>query len=154
MIKNILLHRGVTIPEVLFSLALLAITFLSLMGVLTGGLRADKKGYIKDNATAVAHLLLARSLQEAEERQGVFWSIQRPDRNAPYKKGTETSGEVVFEYEICTSYVTGDVPQSPGHRLMLVDVYVHWGSDDSRVGYGDTVTLVRRLVSEASGHGR
>ncbi len=150
---------GLSVAEVVIAIALLAITFVSLLAVLAGGLRTDRKAYFKDAAASTARVLLTKSLGKVTQdlppgTKAHFWSQDFPDRDAPYLKGEETSGDVTFRYEICTRAVmsTAGVPfGSPNHRLKQVDIYVSWTSDDERTGYGSTVYRDRRILSEASG---
>lgn len=147
---------AMTIPEVLFAMILLTITFLSLMAVLASGLRSDKKGFVKDTASATAELLLQRTckrLSEDPAAKASFWATEKPNRETPYDQGEERSGDTVFRYEICTTYVRqadGSIFNAPNQRLMRIDVYVRWGEDDSRVGYGSMMYHGRRIVSEVS----
>jgi hypothetical protein len=153
------LSLGMTVPEVLFAIILLTITFFSLLSVLASGLRTDKKGYIRDTASATADLLLDRTLRElrADSPPGTkmtFFNTEKPDRALAYAQGVESSGDTVYGYEICTTLVRhpdGTVFNAPNRRLVQVDVYVHWGDQDARTGYGSTLYHDRRMVSESSG---
>lgn len=149
--------KGMSVPEVLIAIALLAITFLSLMGVLASGLRADKKDYLKDSASAAAELILHREfrrMRNSPAAKQAFWNSDHPDRNSPYSSGEEVSGSAKFHYDICTRTVD-DTSGSPfngtGQRLKEVEIFVRWGSDDTRVGFGSTLYREVRYVSEAGG---
>ncbi len=150
------LRRGMSLPEVLLAIALLAITFLSLMSVLASGLRADKKDYVKDSASAAAELILNRELRQirtSPAAKQAFWNSDYPDRNSPYSSGLEVAGSTEFHYDICTRTVD-DTSGSPFNgteqRLKQVEIFVRWGGDDTRVGFGSTVYHELRYVSEAS----
>jgi hypothetical protein len=144
-----------TVPEVLFALVLLTVTFLSLMAVLGSGLRADKKGFVKQAASAVAEQLSAElraSLQDQPTRVA-FWDQEKPGREAPYAQGVVRSGDTDFEYQICTALVRqpdGTVFNAPDRRLMQVEVYVRWGSDDTRAGFGSLVFHDQQILSEVA----
>ena len=146
--------RGFTVSEVLIALALLAITFVSVLAVLAAGIRADKKGFLKESAASVSELLQRRLLKDVgrDDPPGAranFWSVDKPDRSDPYQQGLEISGGTRFEYAICTQTLTPSFGSNPGKRLKQVDVYVRWSSDDVRAGYGSTLHHDRFLVSEA-----
>ena len=141
------------------AIALLAITFVSLLAVLAGGLRTDRKAYYKDAAASTARTILTRTLGQVSRDNPVgikaaFWNTDRPNQSSPYLSGTEEAGDARFYYEICTVTITGTngaVFGAPDHRLKQVDVYVRWGGDNGRVGYGSTSYHDRRIISEASG---
>lgn len=147
--------RGMTVPEVLFALVLLTVTFLSLMAVLGSGLRADKKGFVKQTASAIAEQLSAelRSALRDQQTRVTFWGQEKPGRDAPYDQGTVRSGDTDFDYQICTTYVRqpdGAIFNGPDRRLMQVDVYVRWGADDTRAGFGSSVFHDQQIVSEVA----
>ena len=151
---------GLSVAEVVIAIALLSITCVSLLAVLAGGLRTDRKAYFKDAAASTARTLLTRTLSKVSRDDPVgakanFWNTDRP-KGSPqsYLSGTEEAGDVTFHYDIYTQTITaanGTVFGTPDHRLKQVDVYVRWGGDDSRVGYGSTSYHDRRIISEASG---
>lgn len=146
--------RALSVPEVLFALALLSITFVSVLAVLAAGARADKKGFFKESAGEVGNLLQQRLIQEVSRddppgTRASFWSTDHPTRSEPFQQGVENSGSTAFEYEICTRTLNPSFGLTEGKRLKQIDIYVHWSSDDSRAGYGSTIHHDRLLLSEA-----
>jgi hypothetical protein len=150
---------GLSVAEVVIAIAFLAITFVSLLSVLAGGLKHDRKAYLKNAATATARALLTKTLSEVSKDSPAgtkdgFWATDYPYRTSPYREGEENAADVTFHYEICTETVraiSGQPFGAPDHRLKQVDVYVRWGQEDERTGFGSTVYHDRRIVSEASG---
>jgi hypothetical protein len=147
---------ALSVPEVLFALALLSITFVSVLAVLAAGLRADKKGFLKESASEVSDVLQRRLIKEVttDDPPGTrasFWSTDKSTRSDPFQEGIESSGTTSFEYEICTQTLTPTFGSTEGKRLKQVDIYVHWSSDDVRAGYGSSLHHDRMLLSEASG---
>lgn len=152
-------HTGLSVPEVVVAIAFLAITFVSLLAVLIGGIRTDRKAFYRETAASTARSLLTKILSEVTRdtpagTKSNFWAMDHPTRSSPYRQGTEVAGDTEFHYEVCTLTVVGPnaVPfGAPSHRLKQVDIYVRWSSDDERTGYGSTVYHDRRIISEASG---
>lgn len=147
-------REGFTVSEVLVALALLAITFVSVLGVLAAGIREDKKGFLKESAASVSELLQRRLLKDVSRddppgARANFWSVDKPNRSDPYRQGEEMSGSTRFEYAICTETLVPSFGSNDGKRLKQIDVYVRWSSDDARAGYGSTLHHDRLIVSEA-----
>lgn len=141
-----------SIFEVLLALALLAVTFLSLMGVLAMGLRADKKSYVKDCAYDVASYILEREfklISNDSNARANFWGGDSPNRGNAYKSGVQDFGGDKFSYEICTTTVSSF--NAAGSRLKKVQIFVHWGADEVRSGYGSLLVSEVRYLSEANG---
>jgi hypothetical protein len=147
------------VPEVILAIAFLAITFVSLLSVLAAGLRTDRKAFFRDAATSTARALLTKTLSKVSRdtpvgTKSAFWAEDKPNRGNPYLEDTVSAGDTVFTYQITTKTIpaaNGSPFGGVKRRLKQVDIYVRWGGDDQRTGYGSTVYHDRRIISEASG---
>ena len=156
-------RSGLSLVEIVFSLAILAVAFLSMISIASLALRSQAKSQTNQTAVQVAHRQINRAIIQVQSdtpagSYSKFWTSDFPCPTTPWTVGNDTVGSTPYSYAVYASTVTnssgaplgGTVPPSgPGNRMKQVDVVVTWWSTDgSREGYGRLQTQMTRLINE------
>ena len=135
--------------ELLFSLGLVTIVVLLLMGVAVTSLRARQKARDTEVAQQVAAGELQRVIDSATVDQPTGYRSKVFDHvgATPVEAGTQLVGETTFSYAIYATILPGTMAPN---RLCYIRVSVWWwgGQDQAREGMGRLTYEVGRLLDE------
>lgn len=134
--------------EVLISLGIMSIALVSLVAVLTTGLRANYQSTARGDAQDFALQVLGRTLSELEDlpdkKAHEFWTTDIS--STPWEEGTEKRNGTAYKFEVRVYDMAGasGSEELAGDRNQLKKITIKVDWNDSK---GDSTLTIGRLVN-------
>ncbi len=142
-------RRGFTMIELVFSLGLVTVAVLLLVGLATTSLNARQKARDTEVAQQVARGELQRVVDAAlaDEPPGFRERLFHHAGSAPFESGEVTVGETRFSYSLVARSLPGTAEPN---RLAYLEIEVWWWNEQAgeRQGMGRLSYKSSRLLDE------